>query len=155
MAAKKKNSKTVAQVEASPIAAGPSAGMLALLAPMDTSKLVLKRRNMPRMVLPKTVPIGSAISGEIMAILDSPTSAIKGKLLHLKHESGAEFCFPATGVIRQALAPGATEKDLVATLEKNVGKLLVVKRLEDGTTTKYCAPGEAAKKMFVFDVFTS
>jgi hypothetical protein len=156
MAAKNKKSPAASAatpgVEATPMAAGPSKGMLALLAPTNQAKLV--RRNIPTLVKPGDVPVGSAISGEIMGVLNSMTTAVKGKLLHLRHESGAEYTFPATGVIRQALAPGVTDEELTKELSKNIGKTFVAKRLEDKTTLKYSGKGEAPKKMFVFDVFT-
>ena len=134
-------------VEVSPVAAGPSKVMLALLAPSNTAKLV--RRNMPAMVKPGEVPIGSAISGVIKGVVNSPVSTVKGKLLWIQHESGVEFTFPATGVIRNALAPGVDgEKELTAALEKFVGKTIVAKRLDDKTSAKY------KKAMFMFDVFT-
>lgn len=134
-------------VEASPVAAGPSKGLLALLAPTNTGKLV--RRNMPAMIKPGDVPIGAAISGIVKGVVNSPVSTVKGKLLWLQHESGAEFTFPATGVIRNALAPGVDgDKELTAALEKYVGKTLVAKRLDDKTSAKY------KKSMFMFDVFT-
>lgn len=138
--------------------ASPGVSALAIFtAPtgFDESKLV--RRNMPRMVKPGDVPIGAVVSGEIIAIVDSPVSTIKGKLLHLKHESGAEFVFPCTGVIRQALAPGRydgkdeaeNDKKLTQALEKEIGKNFYAKRQPDGTSTKF------KKSMFVFDVFTT
>lgn len=120
-------------------------------APEGFNEEKLQRRNLPRMVRPNDVPIGAIVSGEILAIVDSPVSTIKGKLLHLKHHTGQEFLMPCTGVIRQALAPGR-EKDEAAlkkTLEGEVGKLFYAKRLDNATSSKY------KKDMFMFDVYTS
>lgn len=144
MAAKNKSKEIPA--EASPVAGGPSKAMLALLGGANTDKM--KRMNMPAMVKPSDVPVGSAISGVIKSVHNSQVSTVKGKLLWMQHESGAEFTFPATGVIRNALAPGVDgEKELTAALEKFVGKTLVAKRLDDKTSAKY------KKAMFMFDVF--
>lgn len=140
------------EVSANSVRSGPSATMLQVLATTSNKNLV--RRNLPTLVKPGDVPVGSAISGEIINVCNSMTTTVKGKLLHLRHESGAEYTFPATGVIRQALAPGATDETLLEELKKFIGKTFVARRLDDRTTTKYCAPGEAPKKMFVFDVFT-
>lgn len=109
----------------------------------------LKRRNMPTMILPADVPINSVISGEIMAIVDSPVSTIKGKLLHLKHESGQEFTFPCTGVIRNALAPGKKDDEADKALAKEIGKLFYAQRLADKPNKQY------KKNMYMFDVYTS
>jgi len=123
-------------------------GISALIVKGDMgSKMV--RRNAPPMVKPSDVPIGSAISGEIVAILESPVSTVKGKLLWLRHESGAEYTFPCTGVIRNALAPGCEAEKLEAALKKEIGKQFVAKRLDDKQSAKY------KKAMFMFDVFTS
>jgi hypothetical protein len=71
-------------------------------------------------------------------------------LIWLKHESGTEFCFPCTGVIRNALCPGVTgEKEVEAALNKEVGKKLVALRQENKPNAKY------KKEMFMFDVFTT
>ncbi len=157
MAAKDKSQKQPGDVEiVKDASATPPNKALALFTTagaLDVSKL--KRRNMPRMVLPDTVPIEGAVSGEIIAILNSPTTTVKGKLLHLKHASGEEFCFPVTGAVRQALAPGVkgddekSEKELLAILNKEVGKMFIAIRREDGQSKTY------KKRMFVFDVFTS
>lgn len=117
----------------------------------------LTRRNMPRLIQPDSVPVGSIVSGKIINILESPVATIKGKLIHLEHESGEEFTFPCTGVIRQALVPGRfsskneeeNEAKLMEALQKEIGKMLYAKRLPDGTDRKF------KKRMFVFDVFTT
>jgi translation elongation factor EF-G len=138
---------------------GPSSAMVALFqAPAnmpDVSKL--KRRSLPKLVKPDEVPVGGVVSGEILDVCKSPSSTVKGLVLHLRHASGQEFTFPATGTIRQALAPGTKNDDdkLMDILKKEVGKAFFAKRLEDGTTTKYSGKGEGPKRMFQFDVFTS
>lgn len=109
----------------------------------------LKRRNMPTMILPADVPFNSVISGEIIAIVDSPVATIKGKLLHLKHASGQEFTFPCTGVIRNALAPGKKDKEADEALKKEVGKMFYAQRLADKPNKQY------KKNMYMFDVYTS
>lgn len=128
-----------------------SAMVLSLTVPADQmpAESKLQRRNMPAMIKPADVPVGAMISGKIIAIVDSPVSTIKGKLLHLQHQSGQEFTFPCTGVIRNALAPGKKEKELDAALEKEIGKTIYAKRLPNKTSQQY------KKDMFMFDVFTS
>jgi hypothetical protein len=142
-----------------PIARGPSPAMLALFQPIDQAKLdKLKRRNIPRMVKPDQVPIGATISGRIKQIVNSPTSEVKGKLLWLVNDSGTEFTFPVTGVIRSALAPGIKNDDekLTEHLEKELGKMFYARRQPDGEDLKHgVQPDGRGKKMFVFDVFTS
>jgi hypothetical protein len=142
-----------------PVSRGPSPAMLALFKPLDPAKLEkLKRRNIPRMIKPDQVPIGSVVSGKIHAIVNSPTSEVKGKLLWLVNESGTEFTFPVTGVIRSALAPGIKNDDdkLTAHLEKELGKTFYARRQPDGEDLKHgTEPDGKGKKMFVFDVFTS
>jgi len=110
-----------------------------------------KRRNLPRMIKPGDVPVDGVISGEIIGIENSPVSTIKGFLLHLRHESGEQFLFPCTGVIRQALAPGREKEDakLKEILEKEIGKSFYAQRKPSVRSEKY------KKDMFVFDVFTS
>lgn len=129
----------------------PSAAMIALFAKpenLDTTKLV--RRNIPMMIKPDSVPIGGAVTGEIIAIVKSPVSTVKGMLIWIKHESGTEFTFPCTGVIRNALCPGVTgEKEVEAALNKEVGKKFVALRQENKPNDKY------KKDMFMFDVFTT
>lgn len=125
-----------------------------LSTPEDVKSLAkLKRRGMPTMVKPESVPVNSVIQGEIVAILNSPKKSIKGNLMHIRHASGTEFTFPITGSIRQALAPGLTEKDnsveLLAKLNEEVGKTIVLKRLPSAMNAEY------KKEMFIFDVFTS
>lgn len=141
------------------VASGPSSAMIALFAAPanmpDDAKL--KRRNLPKLVKPDEVPVDGVVSGEIVAICKSPSSVVKGLVLHLRHASGQEFTFPCTGTIRQALAPGFKNDDagLMDQLKLEVGKQFFAKRLADGLTTKYGAATDAPKRMFVFDVFTN
>jgi hypothetical protein len=130
----------------------PSPAMLALFKPAaEVEELYgkMERRNMPAMFKPGDVPVGGAVVGEIIKFLASPVSTIKGNLVWLRHNSGQEFTFPVTGVIRNALAPGVKDDDekLMETLDKEIGKILICKRLPD-KSSKY------AKSMFMFDVFT-
>lgn len=110
-----------------------------------------ERRNLPQMVKPGEVPLDGIVSGEILKIVDSPVSTVKGKLLWLRHESGSEFLFPCTGTIRAALAsgiPAENGKELQAALEKEIGKIFIAKRMPSKTSAKY------KKEMFMFDVYT-
>jgi hypothetical protein len=137
-------------------AAAPENAMALSLfgAPAENSaleKLMEKaeRRNMPQMIKPGEVPLGGIVSGEIVKIVDSPVSTVKGKLLWLRHDNGTEFLFPCTGVVRNALAPGMEPgKELQAALEKEIGKTFIAKRLPSKTSAKY------KKEMYMFDVFT-
>ena len=130
---------------------GPSAAMIALFAKPQVDMTKLVRRNMPMLVKPDSVPVGGAVTGEIIAIVNSPVSTVKGKLIWLKHVSGTEFTFPCTGVIRNALCPGISgDKELEAALNKEVGKQFVAVRQADKPSTKY-----GGKNMFMFDVFTT
>ncbi len=149
MAKKKPTPATDAPATDAPASTGPSTAMIALFANnpgVDIGKL--ERRNMPQMIKPGDVPMGGIVSGEIIKIVNSPVSTVKGKLLWLKHSSGTEFTFPCTGVIRNALAPGLEGKDVDAALQAEVGKLFFAKRTMDKQSQKY------KKNMFMFDVFT-
>ena len=108
----------------------------------------IERRNLPPMTKPGDCPIGGVLIGEIIRLVNSPTTAVKGKLLWLRLENGAEITFPLTGTIRSALAPGREGDEIETAIEKEVGKILVLKRLEDKQSDKY------KKSMFMFDVFT-
>ncbi len=118
--------------------------------PANFNKATVNRRNLPRILKPASVPVEGCVSGKIKAIVDSPSSTVKGFLLHLEHETGEEYLFPCTGTIRQALAPGREKdsKELKAQLEKEIGKTLVAVRKESIHSDKY------DKDMFVFDVYT-
>lgn len=115
----------------------------------------MKRRNLPQMILPKDVPIGAIIDGEILDVVDSPVTTVKGKLLHLRVANGQEICFPVTGVVRQALI-GAYDKDkddkegsqLMKLLQKEIGQRFIAKKCPGRESAKY------KKEMFVFEVFT-
>lgn len=159
MASKKSKSKETPATPATPetttavVKSEPSPAMLALFAANAerVDKLKLERRNLPQMIKPSEVPVGGAIIGEIVKIVDSPVTTVKGKLLWLRHENGTEFLFPCTGTIRSALAPGI-ERDsekLQTVLEKEIGKIFVAKA--QGTKPSK----QGGRDMFVFDVFTS
>ncbi len=119
------------------------------LAVVDASKF--KRRNMAQLIKPGDVPVDSAITGTILAVVNSPTTAIKGKLFHIKNAKGVEFTFPVTGSIRQAIAPGIgdDDKELVPALEKEIGSTIVIKRCPSKISGKF------KKEMFIFDVLTT
>ena len=104
------------------------------------------RRNTPVLVNHADVAVGATISGEIIAVLDSPTSTIKGSLLHLRHASGQEYTFPATGSVRTALAPGKALDETKAALAKEIGKTVYIKRLADKA---------GGKQTYLFDVYTT
>lgn len=104
----------------------------------------MQRRNLPTLVKHSDVPAGGMVSGEIVKIVDSPVTTIKGKLLWLRHESGAELTFPITGPVRSALAPGLDGDAYDKALEKEVGKNFFAKRTESKESGK-----------IAFDVFTS
>lgn len=107
------------------------------------------RRNLPMLIKPGDVPVGGFVRGEIVKIVNSPVSTIKGLLLWLRNSEGIEFVFPCTGVIRSALAPGIEDKEeLRAALEKEVGNSLIARRQPSKQSDKY------KKEMFMFDVFT-
>ena len=111
-----------------------------------------ERKNNPPMVLPNDVPVGSEILARFIKAIPSPVTTVKGNLLWLQHESGTEFTFPCTGVIRAALLPGSDdekenrEKNLATLNKEYVGKLIYLKRLENRASKK------GSKQMFVFDV---
>ncbi|MDE2020056.1 MAG: hypothetical protein KGJ13_06960, partial [Patescibacteria group bacterium] len=93
------------------------------------------------------IPVGQMVSGEIVNVVDSISSRENmrdAKLIHMKHESGAEFLMPLTGTIKKAI--GGIEG-----VKGNIGKTLAVIRQPDGETEKY----GGKKKVFMFDVFIS
>lgn len=104
---------------------------------IDPSKL--KKRTLPRMVLPKTMPVGAALEGKLLAVVPSPATTVKGECLHLQLPDGNEVLFPLTGVIRKALPDAVDLK----------GETIVLVRLEDIDNAKY------GKKMYNFDVLTT
>lgn len=110
-----------------------------------------ERKNLPPMVKPDDFPIGSQLSAEIIDVVKSPVSTIKGNLLWLKHTaSGREITFPATGTIRSALAPGMRDDDagLLAKLGEYKGRTVLLIRREN-------KPSKFKKEMFMFEVFVS
>lgn len=123
--------------------AAPSEAMKQLFAaPTQAMESLLskaERRNAPKMYKPDDVPVGGVVSGEIIRFIQSPVSTVKGKLIWLKLLDGTEITFPLTGVIRVALNEDP---------DKEIGKILIIKRAPDGASAKY------KNKMFVFDVFT-
>lgn len=99
--------------------------------------------------------MGGAIQGTIIKFLPSPDPKIKGCLIHLQftppgHTQPVDFCFPCTGSVRNALAPGSKDddKDLQSKLALEVGKYFWAKRCPDKMNEKY------KKNMFMFDVRT-
>lgn len=116
----------------------------------DIDKMVqgLARRNLPPMIKPDQIPIGSAVQGIIVKIVPSPSTEIKGRLLWLQFK-GMDFTLPCTGSIRNALAPGLKDDDskLDSTLEKEVGNFFYARRLPN-------KPSKFKKSMFIFDVRT-
>jgi translation elongation factor EF-G len=150
----KKKDNTAGAPTAAPATAAteakPKKDYVLFQAPKNINLEKAERRNLPRMIKPGNVPVGGVVSGVIVAIVNSPATTVKGFCIHLRHESGEEFLFPCTGVIRQALAPGR-EKDSQAlkdTLEKEVGKTLVATRKDSEFNEKY------KKDQFMFDVYT-
>lgn len=156
-----------------PAVRGPSEAMLAMFAPKKENESVLdglKRANMPRLVKAvdrngENIPVNGVVCGIIVDVIPSPKSDIKGSLLWLHIvdfdakqkpvKTGIEICFPATGVIRQALAPGAKGKDeekeesarqIMLGLK---GHLLVCKRQANIHNKNY------AKDMTSWDVYYS
>jgi hypothetical protein len=104
-----------------------------------------KKLTLPPMVKPEQVPVGSVISGVIVALANSISGRAdmrESKLIHLRHESGSEFLFPLTGTIKKAV--GGNEG-----VEANIGKTLIIHRNADSTTEKY----GGVKKVFMFDVY--
>lgn len=133
---------------------GPSPAMLALFSPAGSLATIKKsdRLNFPVMLKPADFPLDAVLQGEIVKIVDSPVTTIKGKLLWLKLAGDKEITFPCTGVVRSALAPGIDaddKKGLQAALDKHIGKVLTLKRSLDGRSKKY------DRNVFMFDVFLS
>lgn len=106
-----------------------------------------KRKNNPQLVKASDIPVGGGISAEILDVVDSPVSTIKGKLLWLKAANGSEFTFPCIGDIRAALAPGKSGDDLTKALKAYIGKTIVAKRSSDKASGK--------KDIIKFDVYTN
>lgn len=150
MARKKDTAGTAAAAPAPATEAKPKKDYVLFQAPKNITLTKEDRRNLPRMIKPGNVPVGGTVSGKIISIVNSPATTVKGFCIWLCHESGEEFLFPCTGVIRQALAPGR-EKDsaeLKKTLEAEIGKTLVATRKDSEFNEKY------KKDQFMFDVYT-
>lgn len=107
----------------------------------------LERRNLPPMIRLDQIPVGSAVQGTVVKVVDSPSTEIKGKLLWLSYK-GTDFTLPVIGSIRTALAPGL--KDLAkieAKLKTEIGNHFYAKRQPN-------KPSKADKVLMVFDVRT-
>jgi hypothetical protein len=106
-----------------------------------------KRLNLPRLVKGGDVPIGSTLTGKVIAIVENFTGKKEmdgSRVLHLETESGAELLFPLTGVVKKALSM----RDGKACDPKDyVGETLFITRQPDSISGKY------KKAMFMFDVF--
>lgn len=166
-----KSAETSTTTESTELARGPSSAMLALFKGEHSPALSnLKRRNIPQLVKAVdkdgvNIPVGGVLSAVIIDVIKSPKASIKGSLLWLhivRFEgdkpvaTGIEITFPATGVIRQALAPGVTDEDqdkkqqkALAEMLKFKGYLLVAKRQPDRQDSRY------KKTMTVWDVYLS
>ena len=103
-----------------------------------------KKLTLPPLLKPDSIPVGSMICGEILALAESVSgkeSMRESKLIHLRHDSGEEFLFPLTGVIKKAI--GGFDG-----VNNNIGKTLFVVRKPDGTAANF-----GGNKMFMFDVY--
>lgn len=145
----------------------PSSAMLALFANRPAPVLdTLKRRNLPQMVKAvdangaENIPVGGVVAGIIVDVVKSPVSTVKGSLiwLHLvkfddkgnPEKTGVEITFPATGVIRNAIAPGIDgEENARKEMLKLKGYLFVAQRQPDKMNSKF------RKNMSMWDVRTS
>lgn len=112
---------------------------------VDTNKF--QRKNVPQILKAGDMPVGGGFQAEIVSVVDSPVSTIKGKLLWLKTANGQEFTFPLTGDVRNSLAPGKEGEELDKALKPFIGKTLVVKRAADKAGSE--------KKIVKLDVFTN
>ena len=124
-------------------ASGISGNSLAVAAAIPAG---LVKLTLPPLLKPDTIPIGSMVSGEIIALANSVSgkeSMRESKLIHLRHDNGAEFLLPLTGVIKKAIGgnDGVTA---------NIGKKLFVVRQPDGAAANF-----GGNKMFMFDVYLS
>lgn len=154
---------------------GPSEAMLKLFAPKTEAESgsildTMQRKNMPRLVKAVdrngvNIPVGGIVAGIIVDVIASPKSDIKGSLLWLHivefdgkknpQKTGVEICFPATGSIRQALAPNAKGKDEEKEQSARElmlaykGHLIICKRQDDGFNRNY------NKEMTLWDVYVS
>jgi len=138
---------------------GPSAVMRALFAQKQMPEMAgFKKLNLPPLLKPSekdgtaNIPEGGIMSAIIVDAVDSPVSTVQGALLWLHlvkrsdspdaawEKTGTEITFPATGVIRSALAPGVEGREQrLKALSKWKGHLLMVQRLTD-KMSKYNKP---------------
>lgn len=114
---------------------------------MEVDTKQFNRKNVPQILKAADMPVGGGFQAEIVSVVDSPVSTIKGKLIWLKTAAGQEFTFPLTGDVRNSLAPGKEGEDLEKALKPLVGKTLVVKRAADKAGSQ--------KKIVKLDVFTN
>lgn len=146
---------------------GPSAAMVALFQSGNSGNVMdtLVRKNMPQMIKAvdggkENIPVGGVISGVLVDVVKSPVSTIKGSLLWLHlvkfddggnpEKTGVEITFPATGVIRSALAPGQEGEDAARKeMLKLKGHLFVAQRMPNKMNSKY------KKEMTTWDVRVS
>jgi len=152
---------------------GPSAAMLEMFKKNVEAASVLdemERRNMPRLIKAvdrngENIPVGGMVCAVLVDVIPSPVSTVKGSLLWLHLvtfkgkvpvATGQEITFPATGVIRQALAPEANEEDRNIRQDharqdmlKLKGRLLIMTRQPDGIDRNL------KKTMTTWDVFVS
>ena len=124
----------------------------------DQSKV--ERMNLPPMLEPKTIAVGTTVSGVLVGLVENFTGREdmrKARLLHLKHKSGTEFLFPLTGTVRNAFksllnypkkdAKGNVDDTEFSLKDEAIGDTFFFKRLPDGSSKKY-----GGKAMYSFDV---
>lgn len=118
------------------------------------------RKNMPQLVTPLQVPVGSSLVAILTGVFPSPRSDIKGYLLGMlvltvdengKETDNMEISFPCTGSIRQALAPGMKDDNagLLKALEAYKGFKIVLFRQPNTINRNF------KKEQFIFDVHLS
>jgi hypothetical protein len=145
----------------------PSNAMIALFQQRsaETALEGLTRKNMPQMIKAvdngvENIPVGGLVTGVIVDVVKSPVSTIKGSLLWLHlvkqgesgkwEKTGLEITFPATGVIRAALAPGVDgEENARKEMLKLRGHLFAAQRMPNKVNKNY------NKEMTTWDVRTS
>jgi hypothetical protein len=121
----------------------------------------LKKLNLPTLLKPGTVPIGSTVGGIVVKLIQNFTGDNKMKrscVLEIKSpNSDRSFLFALTGTVRKAVWPylivnGEDTDDNQTTELKPgkdglAGKTIYLTRREDGQAKKY-----GGNKMFNFDV---
>lgn len=153
--------------EAAGADAGPSSTMLALFQGKPVGILDgMKRRNLPQMIKAveqdhTNIPVGGTVAGVIIDVCKSPVSTVKGSLLWLHlvkfddkgekaEKTSVEITFPATGVIRNALAPGVDgEENARKVMLELKGHLFIAVRQANKANKQY------GKEMTMWDVRTS